>query len=257
VRGEHLVGPLLVTSTDPCGLWRFRRRYEGSAKLLVRPRIVQLAEGLAGAPPRVDGASGRPRPGGALAPDQLREYVYGDDMRHVHWRTSARAGTLMVRHRTGSGTPVAIVVLDVRTDRYPDAQSFELAVEVAASVAAGYGRLFQACQVRAGATPPINVAGPSDVEQMLDRLARLTASESGPAGLAGQLRRPAGSAALCVVTGEPAAEDLDLLTKQTIHSGRMMVLCTGSGASSARNGAVRTVGDLVDLPRIWPEVIAG
>ena len=70
-----------------------------------------------------------------LAFHALREYVPGDDLRHVHWRSSAKAGELLVRqyHETRRGH--VTVLLDDRRSSYPRLGDFELAVSVAASIA--------------------------------------------------------------------------------------------------------------------------
>ena len=70
-----------------------------------------------------------------LAFHALREYVPGDDLRHVHWRSSAKAGELLVRqyHETRRGH--VTVLVDARPASYPRPRDFELAVSVAASIA--------------------------------------------------------------------------------------------------------------------------
>ena len=67
---------------------------------------------------------------------QLREYVPGDDMRHIHWRTSARTGTLMVKQLVDTTRPEIVVIVDNRLSAV-DADDFEEVVEVAASILAG------------------------------------------------------------------------------------------------------------------------
>ena len=69
-----------------------------------------------------------------LAFHALREYVPGDDLRHVHWRSSARAGQLLVRQYHDSRRTTACVLVDTRRDAYADPDDFELALSIAASV---------------------------------------------------------------------------------------------------------------------------
>jgi uncharacterized protein (DUF58 family) len=64
----------------------------------------------------------------------LREYVPGDELRHVHWKASARASRLLVREYVDPVQPVCVVVLDNRRSAL-DPAAFEEAVEVAASIA--------------------------------------------------------------------------------------------------------------------------
>lgn len=83
---------------------------------------------------RVDGV-----PHGSITFDSLREYVVGDELRRVHWRTSARVGELMVRENVDTSLPRLVVLLDNRAAAHPQrsagvAESFESACEAAASV---------------------------------------------------------------------------------------------------------------------------
>ena len=68
----------------------------------------------------------------------LREYEVGDDLRRVHWRSTARTGELMIRQDEARWRSRAAVVLDVNPGAH-DAASFEVAVEAAASVTRATG----------------------------------------------------------------------------------------------------------------------
>ena len=65
----------------------------------------------------------------------LREYVIGDELRRIHWRSSAKAGTLMVRQSVDARAPGINVILDVQPTSYSSEDEFEEAVDAAASVA--------------------------------------------------------------------------------------------------------------------------
>jgi uncharacterized protein (DUF58 family) len=106
----------------------------GETHVWVHPRRhpVRLAEaGRArhhheGAPP--------PHPmAGATDLRALRPYVPGDELRHLHWKATARTGQLMVREHVDPAQPWCVVVLDTRRDVL-DADAFEAAVEIVASV---------------------------------------------------------------------------------------------------------------------------
>ena len=64
----------------------------------------------------------------------LREYVAGDDPRLIHWPTSARMGTLMIREHVELRRPEFTVVLDA-ADSVADADDFEEMVDIVASIA--------------------------------------------------------------------------------------------------------------------------
>ncbi|GAB3992059.1 hypothetical protein GCM10029992_00080 [Glycomyces albus] len=71
---------------------------------------------------------------GSLTFHSLREYVIGDELRHVHWRTSARIGQLMVKEHVDTSLPTVAVALDDRAESWPDLDSFEAGCEAAYSV---------------------------------------------------------------------------------------------------------------------------
>ena len=71
-----------------------------------------------------------------LAFHALREYVPGDELRHVHWRSSAKANKLQIRQYHDTRRSHLTVVVDDDSGSYGDPEDFETAVSVAASVAA-------------------------------------------------------------------------------------------------------------------------
>ncbi|WP_141013806.1 DUF58 domain-containing protein [Nocardioides sambongensis] len=140
VRGQFEIGPVTSRSTDPFGLVEVQRLHPGSQSLTVTPRTVPLPPiGLAG------GWSGtgdhRPQSfaSGSAEDVSVREYRRGDELRRVHWRSSARVGELMVRREEQPWEARAVVLLDTRRSAHRGrgmASSFEAAVSAAASVAA-------------------------------------------------------------------------------------------------------------------------
>lgn len=138
-RGRHNVGPLLIRSRDPFGLARSDRQFAASTEVMVTPRIVplpnwrqELAIGSTG--------DATPLQLGAVGQDDtlVREYRSGDDLRRVHWRTSARRGKLFVRREQQSWDPSVSLILDNRASRHTGKGrkgSFETAVSTLASVA--------------------------------------------------------------------------------------------------------------------------
>ncbi|GGS06131.1 hypothetical protein GCM10010169_58650 [Micromonospora fulviviridis] len=139
-RGVVPVGPLRVTRRDPLGLVALARAYGGTVPVWVHPRIHPLSAVPTGAGRSLDGRIDSV-PHGSITFDSLREYVVGDELRRVHWRTSARVGELMVRENVDTSLPRLVVVLDNRAAAHPDrdagvAESFESGCEAAASVVA-------------------------------------------------------------------------------------------------------------------------
>lgn len=138
VRGRYRVGPLTVRLADPFGMVELVRSFSLSDTLTVTPAIVALPAGrLSGA--WTGGGDSIARAVSAAGEDDVtpREYRHGDDLRRVHWRSTARHGELMVRreeqHFQSSGT----LFLDTRRSAHwgdGPGGSFEQAVSATASV---------------------------------------------------------------------------------------------------------------------------
>ncbi len=139
VRGRFALGPMRVRVNDPFGLVELDRTFRSTASVVVTPQVVPLpAIPLAG----VWTGSGDNRPrdfaGGSAEDVTVREYRRGDDLRRVHWRSSAHAGELMVRREEQPWQSRATVFVDNRRHAHHGsgpASSLEYAVAAAASVA--------------------------------------------------------------------------------------------------------------------------
>ncbi|MGW9195223.1 DUF58 domain-containing protein [Micromonospora chersina] len=171
-RGVVPVGPLRVTRRDPLGLVALARSYGGVVPVWVHPRIHPLSAVPTGAGRSLDGRVDSV-PHGSITFDSLREYVVGDELRRVHWRTSARVGELMVRENVDTSLPRLVVVLDNRAAAHPDrdggvAESFESGCEAAASVVAAAIREDLPVSLLLVAPAPEE---PADAVGPLDRLA--------------------------------------------------------------------------------------
>ncbi|TFH20204.1 MAG: DUF58 domain-containing protein [Acidimicrobiales bacterium] len=134
-RGVFDVGPFEIERIDPFWLTVGRRRDAGVASVIVHPKIYDLV-GPHGAVRAVENESVLRR---ATADPlsgfvSMREYIAGDDPRMIHWPTTARVGTLMVREHVEVRRPEFTIVLDTApTAATPD--DFEEAVDVVATLA--------------------------------------------------------------------------------------------------------------------------
>jgi uncharacterized protein (DUF58 family) len=139
VRGRYEVGPLVVRLTDPFGLCELTRSFPSVDHLTVTPVVhplpsVRMTGEYAGS------GDSRARSVAVHGEDDAatREYRHGDDLRRVHWRSTARTGELMVRREEQPWESKATLVLDTRAAGHrgegPTA-SFEWAVSTIASIA--------------------------------------------------------------------------------------------------------------------------
>jgi uncharacterized protein (DUF58 family) len=134
-RGVWAIGPITYDRSDVLGLVRRGIEVSPNAELWVRPRVVRLELLTSGASTDLEGVTSEQLTMSDLAFHALREYRPGDDLRHVHWRSSAKADQLLVRqyHETRRGH--VTVLVDHEAAFYPRPVDFELAVSVAASIA--------------------------------------------------------------------------------------------------------------------------
>lgn len=112
VRGRWPLGPLLVTRSDPFGVVRATASLGEPAEVVVWPEVRDLPVprgALVGEPDRVALGARSPSPDDAA----LRDYRLGDDLRRVHWASSARRGGLMVRSDERAGLRPVTVLLDL------------------------------------------------------------------------------------------------------------------------------------------------
>ena len=132
-RGVYAVGPLTVRRGDPIGLAQRGDISSELSQLVVHPRIHVVSPFPTGTRRDLEGLPSGEAAEGGITFSNLREYVPGDDLRLVHWRSSARVGQLMVRHNIDVHRPRTTVILDTSRNVY-DEESFEDAVRTAASI---------------------------------------------------------------------------------------------------------------------------
>jgi uncharacterized protein (DUF58 family) len=234
-RGALEAGPLSLVRTDPLGLVRAVRPADDAAvRVLVHPRHHELATvPAAGAGGRDTSSAAARATEGAFA--GLREHAPGDDVRQIHWRTSARRGRLMVREHADAARPGLTVLVD---DRYGPAELDALA-EVAASI------------VRSGPDVPVELRLAGAVHSpatagataRLDVLAEATAQPGAdfPAACARLRSGPPGRAVVLLSTraaGEDTAVAIRALAARRTIS---LVGLIGPGDAADGDGALAPV----------------
>ena len=136
LRGHYRIGPLSLSSSDPFGLTQESTRWIPYQSTIVYPRVVPVAE--MGLPSR--------SPFGHLKTQQrlyedpsrtigVRDYLQGDSIRSINWKTSAATGSLKVRKLEPAMTLETLLLLNLNADEY-QVQTLHTAVENAITVAA-------------------------------------------------------------------------------------------------------------------------
>lgn len=265
-RGLLRVGPLEVHVTDPFGLAQARVQVTGVSELTVYPAIDDVAP--------VPMSSGTdPHAGRDLRSNlspageeffALREYVVGDDLRRVHWASTARRDHLLVRQDELPWQGRATCFLDTRAG-YRPADALEPAVRAAASlVHAGRRRNQQLRLVTADGTDSGFAASNAQVEAIMERLAVVEATTHRDLGPAlDRLGRNAGGTLVLLVPADIAPDDLVRLRRLTARYGRVIPVLfeasswdSSAGAAPARSGGGIRVRDDQPFPVAWDDHVS-
>jgi uncharacterized protein (DUF58 family) len=137
-RGMIQLRTIEIATSFPFGLIRRTRRLDVPQEMVVYPRIGMLNRHLALEYREAveSGAMTSNRRGGNDEFYGVREYRAGDNIRSIHWRSSARSGELMIREMAANAPPQLIVVLNLRSwrDRTDGPEKLERAIELAAAL---------------------------------------------------------------------------------------------------------------------------
>jgi uncharacterized protein (DUF58 family) len=259
-RGRYAVGPTIARLSDPFDLAQTTLSLAQASEVIVHPRVERLpAPGFSGEFAAAPVARVRRLNTAGEEFYTTREYREGDDLRKVHWRSSAKRGELMIRQDESPRQARALVVVDLRrrahhgTDEHG---SLERAVSAAASVvvrlaASGFEL---ACLTDDG--HEVRPAGRADAAvAILDFLATVTPSSGDSLGpLAAHVAR-AGEGLLVAVLAVPSADEAAALARcRQSFSGTLALLVRPDswGVRSARETAeadARTAGVAALLER--------
>ena len=202
VRGRYRIGPLSVRLTDLFGLCEVSRSFANSTVLTVTPVIHPLPAIRIGGE-YVGSGETRPRSAAVHGEDDAatREYRHGDDLRKVHWRSTARTGELMVRREEQPRQSRAVVVLDTRVAAHrgdgPES-SLEWAVSAAASISVHLAHAGYTLRLLTDTGTDLDAGALGGESAVLDHLAEIRPSRRGGLELAAQQLRRAGGEGLVV-----------------------------------------------------------
>jgi uncharacterized protein (DUF58 family) len=206
-RGVYRVGPAEIKVTDPLAMAESGGTTGRVDRLVVYPTVEKL-EGLPivrGQDPNVNTSRANFSQTGGEDFFTLREYQQGDDLRRVHWPSSARRDELMIRQLEMPWQSRALIVLDPRLESYATPESFEHAVRGAASVMRHfYGRGFSPT-LWTGLTEGNTIGSAAAYAVAMEELATVrTTTGVDLSSFATRMRRSGLSGgALVLVTGSP------------------------------------------------------
>lgn len=245
-RGIIGVGPLRWERADILGLVRRQYSLAGRELLYVHPKTHEFPLSAALRAQRWDSSTSDAAPDGTITFHTLREYMPGDDLRFIHWRSSAKLDTLMVRRNIDVSLPMTTMLLVTGTSAYAGAEAFEEAVEVAASTvyAAASERLPARLLTSAGEVITSS-GGHDDVGQFLDFLAGVQLTEGSGLGVAAErLERGEAGGVLIVAAGLLAADNLVTLRRISARYDEVVVALLGAVSHQEGAGTESAMTDL-------------
>ncbi|MEV6495285.1 DUF58 domain-containing protein, partial [Actinoplanes sp. NPDC051633] len=247
-RGKVTVGPLTLHRADPFDLARRRLPTGDTTTLWVHPRQFPVRPLTAGVPRHHHHGSTDNALRGSVELLDVREYAPGDEMRHLHWKATARTGRLMVRDLADPHRGRTTVVLDNRPGSLRP-KLFEDAVDVAASVLCASARAAQDTRLVTWSGREVAVqGGPHAVRRLLDELSEVR-QDAG----AGEPSFPAGGG-LVVVTG--AGSDVTPVIGRRSRFATVVLVALGGTVEAPGAVRVLSAAGALQAVRQWNESIA-
>jgi len=247
------VGPVSIVRGDPLGLFERVDSRDEPVELFVHPKTVRFEGQSLGFVRDLEGMTSRDLARDDIAFHALSEYQPGDDLRHVHWRSSARTGVLMMRTYEQTRRSHYVIGLSTLPGEYADPEEFELAVSAAGSL--GLRALRDAYRV--DVRTQSGKLRTETQKHLLDALSGLDSSkprEGATAALAGAVSANAPSAAVAVLVcgSRVSATELQSAVSRLPVGARALVVVAALGQDAARRrigeADVITIGALDHLP---------
>ncbi len=247
-RGAYTLGPTLVSSTDPLGFYPHVQTIPSSAEMLVYPVVLALRQmaatgGGTWGQREQDSTVAR---GGGLDFHGVRDYQPGDELRRVHWRTTARTGKLAVMEYTQGAASNILVALDLQASAYADTgtgreSALEYAIKMTAAACDYLLRQGHTLQIVLPALPPpalgglLTIRDSAEMPILLETLARAEAISEEPLAdaLLRALPRVSSGATLFYITPNAGDDALALALAQYIARGAQTFGCALDRASFA------------------------
>lgn len=258
-RGIVTVGPMQVAMSDPFGLASTKSPAAPAVEVTVLPRVDDIPPLPRSVGPDPDGSAetgSLGRAGEDFA--ALRPYIVGDDLRRVHWPSSARTGDLLVRQHDIPWQGRVCVVLDLRRQTSDDV-TFERVVSAAASVLRTHVR--RGDHVRLVTTTGVDSGygvGASHLDGLFEFLAVTARTASGSLRMAMELVERGASGAVVLVSGRLSEGDIDLFERSgsAVSLRRIIRFDGAQRLSTGRRTEVLGVGAAEDFASAWTEATA-
>lgn len=254
------VGPVSAVRGDPIGLLARVVTWSKPVDLYVHPVTVPLASPMSGVLQDLEGVPSRDLASSDVAFHAIREYVPGDDRRHVHWRSSARMGKLMVRQFEETRRSHLAVALSLAEQDYADEDEMELAISAAGSLGLEALRENKQLTVMVQGASLLTKTG----KRFLDSLSGLESVAEDRGGLEPlslRIGAEVPDASLAVLVSGTAVETSNVRRAILNVPQGIAVLalrCEVGARVAVRplgSATVLTVGDLRDLPRAMRRVM--
>lgn len=261
-RGVIAVGPVSVVRGDPLGVFERAHRRDEPVDLFVHPKTVAFGGQSLGFLRDLEGLPAADLSRDDVSFHTLLEYQPGDDLRHVHWRSTARTGVMMVRQFEETRRSHFVIGLSRSSGDYRDEHEFELGISVAGSIGLRALRDSQRVDMRVQGRELASGTG----KQLLDSLAMVEESkprEGGIADLAGALAAtmPHASVVVLVCGSTVRSEDLRVACSRMPFGARALAVVVQGGLDQPSlrkigEADVVTIGALDQLPIALQRVLA-
>jgi len=231
-RGVVEVGPVSVVRGDPLGLFERAHRRDDPVDLFVHPKTVLFDGQTLGFLRDLEGLPAADLSRDDVSFHTLTEYQPGDDLRHVHWRSTARTGVMMVRQYEETRRSHFVIGLSRSSGDYQTDADFELGISVAGSVGLRALRDSQRVDARVQGRELRSGTG----KQLLDSLAALEESkprEGGIAELSGVIAAtmPLASVVVLVCGARVSNEQLRLACSRLPFGARVIAVVADASAT--------------------------
>jgi uncharacterized protein (DUF58 family) len=231
-RGKFSLGPLSIRLTDPFGMCELVRSFTSTDTFVVTPVVDRLPALPLGGDWAGSGES-KARSIASAGEDDVvtREYRRGDDLRRIHWRSTAHRGELMVRREEQPWESRGLLLLDTRVAAHRGdgpASSFEVAVSAAASLGVHLGRSGFSLDLVTDAGRRLTSGsveiGEAQEDSLLDALAVVEPSTNRSLQLAGPVLRAAGEGLTVAVLGALTVQEAAELVRYRHGAGSVLAV---------------------------------